>query len=279
MLGLQARLPRPLLEAEGTPLSQDGALWRSKRALWTGLGVAVIMLMGVSAIALHPIDSQASVGPSHELAFAYGPMLPKGGQRTTGGRQTDIRMQGYNGGYGQNYNGGYGQNYNGGHRQNYYGNGNGNGYGRGGVVPGNYGPRYLPSVYERTDTAGQVRARNQNRRQAPGYGQPMDAWGSGYDGPNGARRTPYEQSRNGGNRDGMARAYHREMRYGGGYGGYGGYGQGRYMPRNGYGGQGGYGGYGQGGYMPRNGYGGYGGQGGYGGYGDYGMGGSISGHR
>merc|ERR1719199_1534152 len=84
-------------------------------------------------------------------------------------------MQSYNGDYGQNYNGGYGQNYyggyrqnyyNGGYRQNYYGNGYGNGYGRGGVVPGNYGPRYLPSVYERTDTAGQVRARNQNRRQA-----------------------------------------------------------------------------------------------------------------
>lgn len=48
-------------------LSQDVASRKSTRCLWTGLGWACLMLMGLSARALHPIASHAPAQPSRLL--------------------------------------------------------------------------------------------------------------------------------------------------------------------------------------------------------------------
>lgn len=58
--------------------SQDVALQRGTRFVWTGFGAAVLMLVGIPACAFHPFASHASVGPSDllpEVAFNHMPGL------------------------------------------------------------------------------------------------------------------------------------------------------------------------------------------------------------
>jgi len=63
------------VEIDEAALSQDVASRdRTTRFVWTGLGFGVIMLMGVSACALHPLASHASGVPS-QLAFNPMPAL------------------------------------------------------------------------------------------------------------------------------------------------------------------------------------------------------------
>jgi hypothetical protein len=63
------------VETDQAALSQDVASRGSTtRFLWTGLGFGVMMLMGVSACALHPLPSHASAEPS-QLAFNPMPAL------------------------------------------------------------------------------------------------------------------------------------------------------------------------------------------------------------
>lgn len=65
------------VETDQAALSQDVASGRSTRFLWTGLGVAVLMLLGVSAWAVAPLDSIASANPSIAVAgYAFTPTLP-----------------------------------------------------------------------------------------------------------------------------------------------------------------------------------------------------------
>lgn len=70
-LGLQ-------VETRQAALSYDDPRWRSSRFLWTGLGFAVILLLG----ALPPLASHASLDPSHSapaLAISFLPALsPRG---------------------------------------------------------------------------------------------------------------------------------------------------------------------------------------------------------
>lgn len=50
--------PLPLqVETDHIALSQDGASWTSARLVWTGLGFAILMLVGLPACALHPLGS------------------------------------------------------------------------------------------------------------------------------------------------------------------------------------------------------------------------------
>lgn len=56
--------------------SRDVASRRSARLLWTGLGFAVLMLIGVSACAPHVLPPHASAAPSRLASeIAFGPML------------------------------------------------------------------------------------------------------------------------------------------------------------------------------------------------------------
>jgi hypothetical protein len=64
------------VETDQAALSQDVASGRSTRFLWTGLGFAVLMLIGVSAWAVVPLDSHASANPSSGVAsYAFTPTL------------------------------------------------------------------------------------------------------------------------------------------------------------------------------------------------------------
>jgi len=56
-------------------LSQGVALRRSSRFLWTALGAAVFMLIGVAAVGLHPLASHGAEESSHLVSeFAFSPM-------------------------------------------------------------------------------------------------------------------------------------------------------------------------------------------------------------
>jgi len=63
-------------------LSQNVLTWRSTRFLWKGIGLAALMLIGVSACAFLPLASRAPAKPSHllpEVAFMpSGPGLRPG---------------------------------------------------------------------------------------------------------------------------------------------------------------------------------------------------------
>jgi hypothetical protein len=56
------------VETGQAALSQDVASQRRTRFLWTGLGLASLMLIGASACALHPLASHASVEPARPLS-------------------------------------------------------------------------------------------------------------------------------------------------------------------------------------------------------------------
>jgi len=63
------------LQLEAEALSQDGASGRRTRFLWTGVGFAALMLLGISARALHthaPHASAVAPVPRPELAFVPG---------------------------------------------------------------------------------------------------------------------------------------------------------------------------------------------------------------
>jgi len=66
-------------EADEAVLFPGFASWRSTRLRWTGLGLAVLLLVGVSACALHSLASHTSVEPSQlvsEVAFSPMPAHP-----------------------------------------------------------------------------------------------------------------------------------------------------------------------------------------------------------
>jgi len=73
MLG-QASLPDERgFQADQVDLSKDSTSQKSTRVLWTGLGFAVLILLGVSACALQRLAPRASVEPSRlvpEVAFS-----------------------------------------------------------------------------------------------------------------------------------------------------------------------------------------------------------------
>jgi len=70
------------VETDQAALSQDVASQSGTRFLWTGLGLAGLVLLGVSAYALHPLASRARVEPAGlvpDLAFSPMPVLsPRG---------------------------------------------------------------------------------------------------------------------------------------------------------------------------------------------------------
>jgi len=71
-----ASLPLHVETDQAVP-SEDVASQRSTRFLWTGFGLAVLMLIGVSASVLLPLASHAVANPSgHVAVFAYNPYLP-----------------------------------------------------------------------------------------------------------------------------------------------------------------------------------------------------------
>lgn len=81
LLDEKASLPVQF-EIDQAASSKDVASRKSTRVLWTGLGFAALMLIGVSARATHPLSSHASAEPSPlfpEVAFAPMPALaPRG---------------------------------------------------------------------------------------------------------------------------------------------------------------------------------------------------------
>lgn len=69
------------VQTDASDFSQDVASRSSTRSLWTGLGFAVLMLIGVSACSLHPLASHASANHSSfvpEAAFHSMPALGPG---------------------------------------------------------------------------------------------------------------------------------------------------------------------------------------------------------
>lgn len=75
------------VEAEQAVLSQDVASQGSSRFLWTGLGVTVLMLIGVSGQAPHPLASKAFAEPTRLVtAAAYIPMPALGATSRGRGR-------------------------------------------------------------------------------------------------------------------------------------------------------------------------------------------------
>lgn len=77
------------VQTDQAALSQPVVSWRSTRLVWTGLGLALTILMGVSGYALHPLASHFSAEPSRlvpEVAFNPLPVLgPRGGIRSASG--------------------------------------------------------------------------------------------------------------------------------------------------------------------------------------------------
>lgn len=70
------------VEKDEASLSQDVAPERTTRVLWTALGSSVLMLIGVSACALHPFGSHASAESARlvpQVAFSPLPLLGPGG--------------------------------------------------------------------------------------------------------------------------------------------------------------------------------------------------------
>jgi len=67
------------VDTDQAAVSQDVAVGRRTRLLWTGSGCAVLMLIGVSACALLPHASHTSVKPSHFASeVAFNPSLSTG---------------------------------------------------------------------------------------------------------------------------------------------------------------------------------------------------------
>jgi hypothetical protein len=65
------------VETDQAALSEDVASQRSTRFLWTGFGVAVLMLIGVSTCVVLPVASHALASPpGHAAVFAYNPSPP-----------------------------------------------------------------------------------------------------------------------------------------------------------------------------------------------------------
>jgi len=64
------------VETDLAAVHQHVASWRGMRSLWIGIGFAVVMLMGISAIALHP--SAAPSDSPAELAFGFAPLIFRG---------------------------------------------------------------------------------------------------------------------------------------------------------------------------------------------------------
>lgn len=78
-------LPLQLETDQASSLFQDVASRRSSRLLWTGFGFVALMLVGLSARALHPLASHASAAHSRFAAdVAFAPVLvvgPRGTRR------------------------------------------------------------------------------------------------------------------------------------------------------------------------------------------------------
>lgn len=75
------------VEADQAAVPQDVSSWRSARFLWTGLGLASLLLIGIFACALHPLASHAFVEPARlapELA-SFKPMPAVGSRGSRGG--------------------------------------------------------------------------------------------------------------------------------------------------------------------------------------------------
>jgi hypothetical protein len=89
-MAMQLALPLQV-EPDQSALSQDVASQRSTRIVWTGFGVAVLMLIGVSVV---PLASHSSAKPSSLLPeVAFNPSLPAlspGGIRLNGLRSAGL---------------------------------------------------------------------------------------------------------------------------------------------------------------------------------------------
>lgn len=73
-------------------LSQGVALRRSSRFLWTALGAAVFMLIGVAAVGLHPLASHGAEESSHPFSkFAFSPMSVLGPRSILAARHPGYR--------------------------------------------------------------------------------------------------------------------------------------------------------------------------------------------
>jgi len=74
------------VEADQAAVPQDVSSWRSARFLWTVLGLASLLLIGISACALHPLASHAFVEPARlapEIA-SFNPMPALGSRGSRG---------------------------------------------------------------------------------------------------------------------------------------------------------------------------------------------------